>query len=57
MVHDQTMNASVVELLPVAVAAAAEDEVLGDEALRILRDGPLTLVRVSARGERRIESG
>jgi hypothetical protein len=49
MVLDQVVEAAVVELLPVGVATTGEQDVLGDEALLVLRHGALTAVLVTAR--------
>src|SRR5687767_9297288 len=53
VVHDQVVDAPVVELLAVALAAAGEGDVLRDEALQVLGDGPLAVVQAPARCEGR----
>ena len=49
MVLDQVVEAPVVELLTMGVAATGEQHVLGDEAVLVLRDGALTAVLITAR--------
>src|SRR5687768_17010983 len=49
MVLDQLVEAAVVELLTMRVAAAREHDVLGDEALLVFRHGALTAVLATAR--------
>jgi hypothetical protein len=56
VIHDQLVNAAVVELLAMALASAGEPHVLGEEPLQVLGRGSLTVVQMPARGERRVES-
>ena len=57
VVHDLPVDAAVVELLAVALAAAGVGHVLGDEPLQVLGRSPLAVVQVPARRERCVESG
>jgi hypothetical protein len=56
VVHDLPVDAAVVVLLAVALATAVVRHVLGDQALLILGGRPLTVVQVSARRDRSVES-
>ena len=56
VVHDLAVDAAVVELLPVALAAAGEGHVLSDEPLQVLGGDPLAVVQALARRERWVES-
>ena len=42
--YDQVVDAPVVELLAVALASAGVGDVLGDQTLQVLGDGPLAVV-------------
>ena len=57
VIDDLPVEAPVVELLAVALAAAGVDHVLGDEPLGVFRRYSLTVVQVPARRERCVESG
>ena len=56
VVHDLPVDAAVVVLLAVALAAAGVRHVLGDQPLLILGRRSLTVVQVPARRERGVES-
>jgi hypothetical protein len=57
MVLDQVVEAAVVELLAVGVAATGEEDVLGEEALLVLGHGPLPAALVTARCGAGVETG
>ncbi len=57
MVLDEVVEAAVVELLTVGVAATGEEHVLGQEALLVGSHGPLPAALVTARRGARVETG
>jgi len=57
VVHHHVVEAAVVELLAVHVAAAGEDHVLGDQSLEVLGQGPFAAALATARRGDRVESG
>ena len=56
VVDDEMVDAAVVELLAVALAAAGEPHVLSGESLRVVGDRALAVVLVSTRRECDVES-
>src|SRR3990170_2598104 len=56
VVHDLPVDAAVVVLLAMALAAAGEQHVLGDQPLQVLGRRPLAVVRMFARREQGVEA-
>ncbi len=57
MVHHHVVQAAVVELLTVDLAAAGVHDVLGDQPLLVLGQDPFAAALATARRGDRVESG